>query len=201
MGAASLALLANAGFPVLLGTARAGESPLFPDDRIMGQADAPITIIEYSSLTCPHCAKFHADTLPKIKESWIAKGKARLVYRHFPLDGPALRAALVADCLKGDRYFAFLDLLFKSQKRWAKSKDPVKSLSQLAKLAGMNDETFQACISNEAEMNRILERLQDAKRTYGVTSTPTLIVNGRKVEGAQGYKQLEAIFEKIISDS
>ncbi len=200
-GAAAGGVAALAGFWLPSGPARAGEMALFEDDRILGSAEAPITIIEYSSLTCPHCAAFHADALPQIKETWIADGRARLVYRHFPLGAVALRAAAVANCIEGARYFGFLDLLFKSQKRWAKSGDPLKMLGQMARLAGLSQEKFEACANDEAEMDRILERRQDGVRTYGVNSTPTLIVNGRKVEGARSFDYMEKIFKEIVPES
>ncbi len=183
------------------GAARAEALEIFPDDRILGPADAPITIIEYSSLTCPHCATFHAGALPKIKETWIADGRARLVFRHFPLDAMALRAAAVADCIEGERFFGFLDLLFKSQNRWARSNPPLKALGQLARLAGMSQEKFDACANDEAQMDRILERRQDGAQTYDVRSTPTLIINGRKVEGALDFENFEKIFKEIVSES
>ncbi len=201
IGTAASALVALAVTGLHAGAARAAERQIFPDDRILGSPDAPITIIEYSSLTCPHCAAFHADALPKIKETWIAEGKVRLVYRHFPLDALALRAAVVADCIEGERYFGFLDLLFKSQRRWPRSGDPLKTLGQMARLAGMSQEKFESCAADEAQMDRILERRQDGVQTYDVKSTPTLIINGRKVEGTRGFEYLEKIFKEIVSES
>ncbi len=192
---------ALAGFWLSPGPVRAAEMALFEDDRILGSAEAPITIIEYSSLTCPACASFHAGALPQIKETWIADGRVRLVYRHFPLGAIALRAAAVANCIEGARYFGFLDLLFKSQKRWAKSSDPLKALGQMARLAGLSQEKFEACANDEAEMDRILERRRDGIETYGVESTPTLIVNGRKVEGARSFDYMEKIFKEIVPES
>ena len=183
------------------GAARAEAQEIFPDDRILGPADAPITIIEYSSLTCPHCATLHAEAWPEIKETWIAEGTARLVFRHFPLDAMALRAAAVADCIEGERFFGFLEILFKSQERWTKSKSPLKALGQMARLAGMSQEKFESCVGDEAQMDRILERRQDGIRTYDVKSTPTLIINGRKVEGVRDFDYLEKIFKEIVSES
>ena len=201
LSAAAGGIAALAGIRLLPSPAWAEEMAVFEDDRILGSAEAPITIIEYASLTCPHCAAFHADTLPRLKETWIADGRVRLVYRHFPLDGIALRAAAVANCIEGARYFGFLDLLFKSQKRWAKSSDPLKTLGQMARLAGLSQEKFEACANDEAELDRILERRQDGIQTYDVQSTPTLIVNGRTVTGARGFDYLENIFKDIDPDS
>src|SRR5712672_1410926 len=91
-----------------------------PGDRVLGKADAPITIIEYASLTCPHCAHFEVDVLPKLKAKWIDTGKAKLVLRDFPLDEPALRAAMVARCAPPERFFGFIDALFQGQNAWAR---------------------------------------------------------------------------------
>jgi protein-disulfide isomerase len=199
-GAATAALLAVASVTVLSVPAESGE-PLFPDDHILGSADAPITIIEYASLTCPHCADFHKETLPEVKANWVETGKARFVYRDFPLDGLALRAAMVANCLDGDRYFTFLDALFHGQALWARASDPVKALSQVAALAGLNSERFDACVADENEANAILERRKHGETTYDIGSTPTFIVNGRKVEGALGYEAFNKVLEEAEGQS
>jgi protein-disulfide isomerase len=191
---------ALAGLPAVL---RLGLAPswaaeeIFDDDRILGAPEAPVTIIEYSSLTCPHCANFHKNVLPEVKENWIGTGRARLVYRHFPLDGLALRAALVANCIDGDRHFSFIDALFRGQKVWSRSNDPVAALAQVAALAGLDRAAFDACIANEAEMDRILGGAKHAQDTYKVDSTPTFIVNGRKVQNAAGYEE----FNKLLENS
>ena len=198
MGAMGAAALSVAPGLRLAGPVRAQEMPVYDEDRILGAADAPITMIEYSSLTCPHCANLHAGALPKIKKTWIADGKLRLVFRHYPLDGLALRAAAVSNCIQGERFFAFLDLLYENQKRWASSQNPLGILGQYAKLAGLNQERFDACVNDQAEMDRILKRAQEGRGTYEVNSTPTLIVNGTKVEGAQPFEQFEAIFKKFV---
>ena len=197
MMAGATALVSVAGVAWPLRRLRAQEMVLHPDDRILGDRAAPVTILEYSSLTCPHCAAFHRDTLPKIKETWIAEGKVKLVYRHFPLDGVALRAAAVANCIEGERFFSFLDILFKSQKRWAGSNDPMKAIGQMARLAGLSGEEFESCANDQAEMDKILIGAQDAKTTYGVASTPTLIINGRKVEGARSYDYIGGIVKEV----
>lgn len=202
-GLAASALLAPSlgRVPGMVASARAEQGTVFPDDRILGTAEAPITIIEYSSLTCPHCANLHGSALPRIKETWIAEGKARLVFRHFPLDGLALRAAAVANCVDGERFFAFLDLLFQAQQKWAKSQNPLAAIGQYARLAGLSQERFEACVNDKAEMDRILRRAQDGRQTYDIQSTPTLIVNGRKVEGAQSFEAFDAIFREMAPRS
>jgi len=195
MSSLATALLAATGATIVPGVAPAGaaEMEIHPDDRILGVESAPVTIIEYSSMTCPHCAALHRDTLPQVKESWVGPGRARIVFRHYPLDGLALHAAAVADCIEGDRFFAFIDLLFKSQSRWVKADDPLKALDQMARLAGMSGETFQSCVNDEAEMDRILARAQEGRETYGIEATPTLIINGRKVQGARSFEELDTV--------
>lgn len=195
--AGAMVLVSAAGIAWPLRHLQAEEMALYPGDRILGDRAAPVTILEYSSLTCPHCAAFHRDTLPKIKETWIAEGKAKLVYRHFPLDGVALRAAAVANCIEGERFFSFLDVLFKSQKRWAKSKDPMKAIGQIARLAGLSGDKFESCANDQAEMDKILAVAQEAKVIYGIASTPTLIINGRKIEGARSYDYISRIVKEV----
>jgi protein-disulfide isomerase len=195
-GAAALAALP--GVPALLDVrrARAEEAPVTEKDRILGNPDAPITILEYSSLTCPHCARFHMNTLPDVKKNWIDTGKARLVYRNFPLDGLALRAAAVASCVQGDAYFGFLDALFRGQSRWARAKDPTAALAQVARLAGIDQKTFDACIADQAEMDHILRQKVDGQQAYKIRSTPTFVINGDKVEGALGPEQFGKLLAK-----
>jgi protein-disulfide isomerase len=157
---------------------RADAPALAPDDHVLGKPDAPITIVEYASLTCPHCAEFDRDTLPQIKAKWIDTGKAKLIFRDFPLDGLALRAAVVARCAPADRYFGYIDVLFHSQRNWATANDPVEALSHIARLGGMSDQQFQSCINNQDLQRAVAASRQAAEKDYGVESTPTFFVNG-----------------------
>jgi len=196
---AAVATLLSAGWPLLRNApAAAAAGEVFDDDRVLGAADAPVTIIEYSSLTCPHCAAFHNATLPQVKSDWIDPGKARFIHRHFPLDRLALQAALLANCLEGAEHFAMLDALFKG---WARADDPTAALATIARLAGFDQARFDACISDEVEMDKILARAQDGQNTYDVNATPTLIVNGKKVEGGLDYGRLQKVLETAASES
>lgn len=170
---------------------------LYPDDRILGSVDAPITIIEYASLTCPHCAAFHNTVLPDLKAQHIDKGEVRLVYRDFPLDGAALKAAQLARCAPDDkRYFGIIDTLFKLQSQWSHTADPTTALIQIGALAGMNKETVEACFANEELLNTIVTRRQEAEAKYGVRSTPTFVVNGQVYPGGQTLEMFEEIFRE-----
>ena len=191
LGVAALCMLA----PMVGGVAQGAETPsVTSEDHVLGKADAPVTIIEYASLTCPHCAAFDRDTLPKVKENWINTGKAKLVFRDFPLDGWALRAAMVARCAPPERYYGFIDALFQEQNVWARATNPEAALGRLAKLGGISDEKFQGCMKDEKLADAVTSSRLAAEKEYGVESTPTFFVNGTKLVGEQSY----ADFEKAL---
>jgi protein-disulfide isomerase len=130
-----------------------------PGERVLGEMQAPITLIDYSSLTCPHCAAFHTETLPRIKQEWVDTGRVRVVYRHFPLDQLALAAALAAECIEQDKaYFGYLDVLFERQMQWARAEDPLAELRRLAGLAGLSPERFDECVTDQQRADGILRR-------------------------------------------
>ncbi|KKJ78049.1 hypothetical protein WH95_04730 [Kiloniella litopenaei] len=168
------------------------------NDRILGDKNAPVTIIEYASLTCPHCADFHTGTLPEVKKNWIETGKARLVYRHMPLDGVALRGAAVAECLEGDRYFSFLDLLFQQQQTWAFGGAAKEGLQKMALLAGMNNERFEECFNDEAALRRIVTQAQEGKTSFGISSTPSFVINGEVFAGGRDYDAMNDLLEDAL---
>ena len=173
--------------------------PINSDDRILGTPDAPITIVEFASLTCPHCADFDANTLPKLKSEWIDTGKARLVFRDFPLDQAAVRAAMLARCAPPEQFYAFIDELFHSQVNWATGGKVEPALGKLAKLSGMNDDQFAACMKDETLQKRVLDSRLEAEQQYKVESTPTFFINGVPVVGAQPYAEFERVLNKAAS--
>ena len=164
-------------------------------DRIMGDPEAPITIIEYASLTCPHCADFHAETLPQVKKEWIDTGRAKLVYRDYPLDKHAASAAQIARCAPESRYFAFLNAFFVQQRNWARSEDPVRVLTQLAALGGMSKGDVDACLANNALQDGILQMRLDGQMEFDIKSTPSFVVNGRVIHGGMGYADFKDVLE------
>lgn len=153
-------------------------------ERALGRADAPVTVIEYFSLTCIHCATFHRETLPRVKAELIDTGKIRLVQNDFPLDQPGLLAAMVARALPPDRHAAFIDMLFRTQAQWVRE-GFVEELARLAALAGMSRETFDATLRNEALQRGVLEIRLRGERDHQVNATPTFIFNNR-VPGVSG---------------
>jgi len=162
-----------------------------PGDRVLGKADAPITIIEYASLTCPHCAHFTVDVLPKLKQKWIDTGKAKLVLRDFPLDEPALRAAMVARCAPPDKFYPLVDTFFAQQENWVTSRDYRAALEKLAKLAGIGDKQFKTCIEDKKLEDQVVQSRLTAAQQLGVNSTPSFFIDGKKFEGAPTFEAFD----------
>lgn len=167
-------------------------------ERSMGKADAPVTIIEFASLTCPHCKDFEVNVLPKLKTAYIDTGKVKFIYRDFPLDGRALLASMVARCAPKERYFAFLDALFRGQDSWARAQDPIQALGQVAKLGGMSQTDFDACIKNQALFDAIKKDALDAQSQYKIESTPTFVINGKKMEGGHSFEAFETALKPLL---
>ena len=165
------------------------------DDRVLGKPDAPITIVEYASLTCPHCAHFENDVLPELKKKWIDTGKAKLVLRDFPLDEPALRAAMIARCAPSDRYYAYVDTFFAAQEKWVMARDYREALARLVKLGGMSKDEFDKCLNDTALENKIVGERLVASKELDVNSTPTFFINGTKFAGAPTVEE----FDKVLS--
>jgi protein-disulfide isomerase len=165
------------------------------DDRILGNPAAPITIVEYASLTCPHCAHFTDEVLPEIKKKWIDTGKVKLVLRDFPLDGEALRAAMIARCAPPDRFYAYIDTFFADQATWASAPDFEAALGRLAELGGMSKDAIDKCLKDITLENKILEGRLTASKQLNVDATPTFFVNGTKFTGAPTVEE----FDKQLS--
>lgn len=167
-------------------------------DMVKGSADAPITIIEYASMTCPHCKNFHELTWPKLKENWVDTGKVRFIFREFPFDRPGLAAAMLARCGGEARFFGFIDVLFAQQARWSRSRDPMAELRNIAALGGVNGDQFNACMTNPALEEAVLNSRLEAHQKFQVNATPTLIINGEKYEGRHDYDTLNDHLEGLI---
>jgi protein-disulfide isomerase len=165
------------------------------DERVLGNPNAPITIIEYASMTCPHCAHFADDVLPDLKKKWIDTGKVKLVLRDFPLDDEAVHASMIARCAPPDRFYAFVDTFFADQDKWVTASDYQTALTRLAILGGMSKPEVDKCLADNALENQILNSRLVAAKELGVNATPTFFVNGAKYTGEP---TVEA-FDKLIS--
>ena len=167
-----------------------------PGDHVLGDPKAPITVIEYASLTCSHCAHFHTQVLPEIKKKWIDTGKMKLVYRDFPLDQVAAKAAQIAECAGNDRYFGVLDIIFRGQPQWATAADPLAEMAKPLRIAGMGESEIKACLANEAMSNAVIKDYQGGE-AMGVNSTPTLFINGQLYRGAHSVEELDGVLAKL----
>jgi protein-disulfide isomerase len=196
---------------LLGGLPAAAQSPALPnegtvltvakDDRILGKPNAPITIIEYASMTCPHCAHFENDVLPQLKKEWIDTGKAKLILRDFPLDKLALRAAMIARCAPPGQFYAFVDTFFATQEQWVMASDYKAALLRLAKLGGMSPQQFDKCLADKALEDKIIESRLVADKVLGVDATPTFFVNGKKFPGAPTVEEFDKLLSGLASKS
>lgn len=182
---------------LLVALAAPAHADISPDtgDLVYGSADAPVTIVEYAALTCPHCAHFYTETLPELKARYIDKGTVRLVFRDFPFEAVGLRAHMLARCAGPERRSGFMDVLFRQQKTWTSAPDPLKALAQIAKLGGMSDADFNACMTSKAAEEAVLKNRLDGEQKDKVTSTPTFIIGSETFSGARTIDDFAKVIE------
>ena len=167
-------------------------------ERVIGRADAPVTIVEHASLGCSHCASFHKDVLPRIKTEYLDTGKARLVFSDFPLGGPALAATMVARCAPKESFFGLIELFFREQERWSRSRDPIKEIERIARFGGLSEQDVQACLDFQPLLAGVRERAESASRQHGVNSTPTFLIEGTSIVGAQPFEAFRDAIEAAL---
>jgi protein-disulfide isomerase len=168
-------------------------------DMAKGNPDAPVTVIEYASLTCSHCANFAVNTLPHLVENYVETGEVYYILREFPYDPIATAGFMLARCAGSDRYFGFADTLFERQAQWAFTQTPIEDLKAIARQGGFSEERFDQCMKDEAIFNHVKEVATRARDKFGVNSTPTFFVNGEKVEGALPWNEFEPIIKKALA--
>lgn len=178
-------------------TADASQPALYPDDMYLGKADAKVTIIEYASLSCPHCAKFNAEVLPRLKSEYIDKGLVRWVYRDYPLNNPAYLAAVLAHCGSPLRYFGLIDTLFRSQDYWAAQPQPLVALKQIGVNEGIDEKSYDACLADKNLKDKIISRLQEASTKFKIEATPSFLIQGELHSGEMPFDD----FKKLIDDA
>ena len=152
-------------------------------ENVMGAADAPVTIVEYASMTCPHCATFHLKTLPAVKKEFIDTGKVKLVFRDFPFDGVAMAATMLSRCAASEKFFSITDMLFQRQEKWAFGQNPEAELTAIGKELGFDAKGFDACLQDQTVFEGILAVRKKAFEVFKVDSTPTLFINGEHYRG------------------
>jgi protein-disulfide isomerase len=166
-------------------------------DKVLGNDDAPVTIVEYASMTCPHCAHFHATALPELKTKYIDTGKARLIFREFPFDPRAEAGFMLARC-SNDNYFPMIDVLFKQQQNWASVENAKDALLQISKLAGFSQESFEACLTDQKLLEDVRAVQKRGADEFKVDSTPTFFINGNTYKGALTIAEMSAIIDGML---
>ncbi len=166
--------------------------------KVMGKEDAPITIFAFESLTCPHCATFHRETLGQLKKEYIDTGKAKMIYIDFPLDSRATAASMLARCTGKDRFFGMIEILFRTQRKWAGARDFQAAMLQISRIGGLTESEFDACMKNEALYNGIRKAQEEAQKTHSISSTPTFVINGVKIVGAQSFAEFDKVMKPML---
>jgi protein-disulfide isomerase len=166
-------------------------------DKSMGKDDAKVTIVEYASMTCPHCAHFNDTTFPDLKKNYIDTGKVRYILREFPFDPRAEAGFMLARCA-GDNYFAMVDVLFRQQMQWAAGDNTKEALLQIARLAGFTQESFNACLTDQKLLDQVRAVQKRGADEFKVDSTPTFFINGKTYKGAMSIAEMSAIIDPLL---
>lgn len=167
-------------------------------DMTLGDPMAPVTVVEYASLTCSHCADFNNNTKPKLEEQYIETGKVYYILRDFPFDPIATAAFMLSHCAGPERYFGFVDVLFSQQAQWAFTQTPMEDLKAIARQGGFSEERFDECMKDERIFNHVKDVAERGAKSFGVRSTPTFFINGEKVEGALPWEEFEPLIKKAL---
>jgi len=168
-------------------------------ERSIGAPDAPVTLNEFASLTCPHCARFHAETLPDIKKNYVDTGKVRIVFHDFPLDNLAFAAAMIARCSGRERHFELYDRLFQTQDTWAQADQPRDVLMTIARFSGLSSEDVNQCLQSDELAQGIQKTAAAAQQQFDINSTPTFILEGEKIEGTLPYADFKIKLDQALA--
>ncbi|MBW9115824.1 DsbA family protein [Rhizobium cauense] len=179
-----------------------GELP----EMAIGKADAPVKIVEYMSMTCPHCAHFHATTFDEIKKKYVDTGKAQFIIREFPFDPRAAAAFMLARCnpskpeelSTAEQYFPMVSMLFKQQPTWAAAEDGRAALLQMSKLAGFTEDSFTKCLTNQKLLDEVNATRERGSKEFGVNSTPTFLINGKRYSGDMTVDTMSALIDSLL---
>lgn len=164
----------------------------------LGSDDAPVKIVEYMSMTCPHCAHFHKTTFHEIVSEYVDTGKVQFIVREFPFDPRAAAAIMLARCAPNGNFFPMVDVLFKQQETWARAEDAQAALLNIAKLAGFTQESFEACLTDQKLADDVNAVMKRGATEFGVSSTPSFLINGKRYSGAMSVDQMSAIIDSNL---
>jgi protein-disulfide isomerase len=202
LGAAAATAMIAANFPAFAQNVAVQDlavpGPL--GDVALGPADAKVTIVEYASLTCSHCAAFHKDTYPALKSRYIDTGKVRFVLREFPLDPLATAGFMLARCEGESKYYSITDLLFDQQKNWAFTEKPLDALRSMMRQAGFSQEKFDACLRDQKLYDAVNAVKNRGMEQFKVDSTPTFFINGQRYPGSMSIDELEKIIKPLLGE-
>jgi protein-disulfide isomerase len=209
-GAAALGLAAawGLGWPAQAQRKKAGPTEVSTEelmkpgplpDLVLGKDDAPITVVEYASMTCGHCANFHNTVFPKIKEKYVDSGQVRFILREFPLDNLAAAAAMLTRCAGGEKTYPLVEVLFKQQEQWAFVRgNPVPELFKVAKQAGFTQESFDKCLTDQKLLEQVTSIRTKAADKFGVSSTPTFFINGKRLQEAPTVEAFDKALAPLL---
>ena len=169
-------------------------------DVAQGPAEAKVTIHEYASLTCSHCAAFHKDTYPALKQRYIDAGKVRFVLREFPLDPLATAAFMLSRCEGDAKYYPMTDLFFSQQRNWAFNEKPLDAMKQLVRQAGISNEKFEACLRDQKLYDHVNTVKNRGLETLKVNSTPTFFINGQRHAGNMSIEEMEKVIKPMLGE-
>ncbi|WP_428641724.1 thioredoxin domain-containing protein [Roseibium sp.] len=167
-------------------------------DKVLGEENAPVTIVEYASMTCGHCANFHKNTYPELKSKYIDTGKVRFIFREFPLDPVAAAGFMLARCSAENQYFDIVDTMFENQRTWAFTDKPYQSLLDFSKQIGFTQKSFEECLTNQGLLDAVNAVKDRGANTFGVNSTPTFFINGEKHAGALSIEEMGKLIEENL---
>jgi len=164
-------------------------------EMVVGDAAAPVTLIEYASLGCPHCANFHKDAYPLIKKNYIDTGKVRMIYRDFPLGTPALAASMISRCGGPGRYFGMVEVFFRGQAQWSRAENPINALKSVARFGGMSGTDVDACLQNQELLNYIQKTAREGQEKHEINATPSFVLGGRTISGSLPYEDFKKLLD------
>lgn len=167
-------------------------------EMALGKEDAPVTIVEYMSMTCPHCAHFHNTTFDQIKAKYIDTGKVRFIIREFPFDPRAAAAFMLARCAPPEQYFPMVAMLFKQQQTWAAAEDGRNALLQMSRLAGFTEDSFTKCLTNQKLLDDVNATRERGAKDFGIDATPTFLINGKRYSGDMSFDTMSALIDSLL---
>jgi len=170
-------------------------------EMVLGNQEAKITVIEYASLGCPHCAQFHSGTYQDVKKNYIDTGKIKFIFRDFPLGTPALAASMISRCSGSAKYFGMIDIFFQGQKQWSQAENPMTALKKIARFGGMSATDVDDCLQNQELLDYIQNTARDGGEKHKINSTPSFVIDGETHSGGLPYADFKKLLDKALNKS